>query len=51
MELSDDVARYLINRAARDLSELMACLDTLESASLEEKRKLSIPFVKQVFGW
>lgn len=51
MELGDDVAMFLINRAARDLSGLMACLDILESASLEARRKLSIPFVKQVFDW
>ncbi|MEH6468908.1 MAG: DnaA regulatory inactivator Hda [Porticoccus sp.] len=51
MELGDDVARFLINRTARDLSGLMACLDTLEGASLEARRKLSIPFVKQVFDW
>lgn len=51
MELGDDVAQYLINRAARGLGELMNCLETLDEASLEAKRKLSIPFVKQVFGW
>lgn len=51
MELGDDVARYLINRADRELKELIRCLDILEDASLQEGRKLSIPFVKQVFGW
>ena len=51
MELGDDVAQYLINRAARGLGELMSCLETLDEASLEAKRKLSIPFVKQVFSW
>jgi DnaA family protein len=51
MELGDDVAQFLINRAARGLGELMSCLETLDEASLEAKRKLSIPFVKQVFGW
>ncbi|TNE87210.1 DnaA regulatory inactivator Hda [Porticoccus sp.] len=51
MTLEDEVARYLVNRAARDLHGLMDCLDTLEKTSLEAKRKLSIPFVKQVFSW
>lgn len=51
MELGGDVAQYLINRTARGLGELMGCLETLDEASLEAKRKLSIPFVKQVFGW
>lgn len=51
MNLDDDVARYLVNRAARDLHGLMDGLEQLEKASLEAKRRLSIPFVKQVFGW
>ena len=51
MELGDDVARYLINRAARGLGELIHCLDILEDTSLQERRKLSIPFIKQVFDW
>lgn len=51
MTLDDDVARFLVNRAARDLHGLMDCLDQLEKASMEAKRRLSIPFVKQVFGW
>lgn len=51
MALDDEVARFLVNRAARDLHGLMDCLDQLEKATLEAKRRLSIPFVKQVFGW
>lgn len=51
MTMEDEVARYLVNRAARDLHGLMDCLDILEKTSLEAKRRLSIPFVKQVFGW
>ena len=51
MTLDDDVARFLVNRAARDLHGLMDCLDQLEKSSLEAKRRLSIPFVKQVFDW
>lgn len=51
MTLDDGVARFLVNRAARDLHGLMDCLDQLESRSLQDKRRLSIPFVKQVFGW
>lgn len=51
MALSDEVARYLITRAGRGLNELMGCLDRLEEVSLQQRRKLSIPFVKQVFGF
>lgn len=49
MDLNEDVAQYLISRAARNMGELMDCLDKLEEVSLQESRKLSIPFVKQVF--
>ena len=51
MELNDDVAQYLISRAVRNMGELMDCLDELEKVSLQEGRKLSIPFVKQVFNF
>ncbi len=48
MQLTDSVGRYLLNHCPRDLSALFACLDQLDSASLEEKRMLTIPFVKSV---
>ena len=51
MELNDDVAQYLISRSGRHMGELMGCLDQLEKISLQEGRKLSIPFVKQVFNF
>ena len=51
MTLDNGVARFLVNRAGRDLHSLMDCLDQLENRSLQDKRRLSIPFVKQVFGW
>jgi DnaA family protein len=51
MAMNEDVAGYLITRTARGLNELMCCLDRLEEASLQQRRKLSIPFVKQVFGF
>jgi DnaA family protein len=51
MELPDDVARYILHRGPRQLSELCRSLDTLDRASLSAKRKLTIPFVKQALGW
>lgn len=48
MHLNDSVARYLLNHCPRDLSALFSCLDQLDAASLEEKRMLTIPFVKSV---
>lgn len=51
LALGDDVCSYLVTRAARDMDALLAVLDTLDRASLVEKRALSIPFVKGVLGW
>lgn len=46
MQLSDDVARYLISRCSRDMHSLFDLLDALDRASLAAQRKLTIPFVK-----
>jgi len=50
MALSDEVARYLLNHASRDMSHLSQLLDQLDQASLSAKRKLTIPFIKEVTG-
>ena len=46
MELSDEAVSYLLNHHSRDLASLISTLDTLEKASLIEKRKVTIPFLK-----
>ena len=51
MKLNDDVAKYMIVRASREMKSLMHCLDVLEETSLQAQRKLSIPFVKKIFSW
>lgn len=48
MQLSDSVGRYLLTHCPRNLSALFALLDKLDALSLEEKRLLTIPFVKTV---
>lgn len=48
IQLSDAVGHYLLSHCPRNLSDLFALLDKLDSASLEEKRLLTIPFVKAV---
>ncbi|WP_075186092.1 DnaA regulatory inactivator Hda [Teredinibacter haidensis] len=50
MELSGEVASFILNRASRDTAELFYLLNQLDDASLQEKRKLTIPFVKEVLG-
>ena len=48
LELSDDSARYLLNRASRNNADLIGLLDSLDQASLEQKRSLTIPFIRQL---
>ncbi len=51
LQLSPEVASYIVTRAPRGLGNLLALLDHLDAASLAEKRPLSIPFVKEQLGW
>lgn len=43
-----DVAEFLITRHNQNMKELVTSFDRLDSASLAEKRKITIPFLKQV---
>jgi len=49
-ELPNDVGNYLIKTFSTDLQELLAVLKLLEQATLVEKRRLTLPFVKQVLN-
>lgn len=46
--LSDDVADYLLKRVSRDMHSLFKLLDKIDEASLVEKKRLTIPFVKNL---
>jgi DnaA family protein len=46
-----DLARFLISRAPRQPAALESMLEQLDHASLATQRRLTIPFVKQQFGW
>ena len=48
LNMSKDVARYLVNHWQRDMPALIASLDILDEQSLQQQRKLSIPFVKAI---
>ncbi len=48
LELTDEVARYLLNRQQRDVRALVSLLDLLDKASMIHQRRLTIPFVKDV---
>ncbi|MEJ2042523.1 MAG: DnaA regulatory inactivator Hda [Reinekea sp.] len=48
--ITPEVAEFLINRHNRNMRELVATFDQIDAASLAEKRKITIPFLKQVLG-
>ena len=51
LELSEDVAQFIARRCQRDMDALVKTLERLDSASLKERRKLTIPFVKETLNW
>ncbi|WP_126599416.1 DnaA inactivator Hda [Actinobacillus delphinicola] len=50
IELPDETANFLLKRMERDLKTLSETLSLLDKASLQAKRKLTIPFVKEVLN-
>lgn len=48
LELTDEVALYLLRRLPRDMTTLCECLDQLDRAALVAQRRLTIPFVKSI---
>ncbi len=46
--LPDDVVKFLLNRLSREMASLIESLDILDKASIREKRKITIPFIKAV---
>ena len=48
--LSDEVANFLLNRLPRSSHAMMEALEALDKASLQEQRRLTLPFVKVVLN-
>jgi DnaA-homolog protein len=48
IELPDETLQYLQHRFARDMSSLAALLDRIDVASLEEQRRVTLPFIRRV---
>ena len=51
LQLSDEAAGLLLNRAPRQLDSLIERLRELDRSSLIHQRKLTVPFIKKVFDW
>ncbi len=50
IELPMETANYLLTRSKRDMSSLYATLDKLDTEALKAKRRLTIPFVREILG-
>lgn len=50
LEFPPPVAQFLLNRADRNMNELLRLLELLDKASLINQRKITIPFVKMVLN-
>lgn len=48
LEASDEVLNFIVTRLSRSLPELLETIKLLDLKSLESKRKLTIPFIKEV---
>lgn len=48
LHLPDETAQFLLRRLPRDMASLYDWLDRLDTASLEAKRRLTVPFVRDV---
>jgi len=48
--ISDEVVKFLLNRLSRDMGSLINSLDILDKASIQEQRKITIPFIKEVLS-
>jgi DnaA family protein len=46
LELGEDAALYLLRRCPRDMHSLCELLDLLDDASLVERRRLTVPFLR-----
>lgn len=50
LELSGEVADYLVRHLPRGSRSLVQAITTLDQASLQAKRRLTLPFVQQALG-
>lgn len=50
LDLPLETANFLLTRMRRDMASLYAMLDKLDTEALKAKRRLTVPFVKEVLG-
>ncbi len=50
LRMEGEVIGYMLRHTSRDLPSLMAVLDALDRASLERKRPVTVPLLKEMLG-
>lgn len=50
LEMDDAVLDWLFTRQARDLATLVALLDRIDKAALAAQRRVTVPFLRQLFA-
>jgi DnaA-homolog protein len=50
VQIAPDVAPYLLNRFARDMGTLMRIIDALDKYSLQTKRAITLPLVRELIA-
>ena len=50
LDLPNETASYLLTHGKRDMASLYGVLDRLDTEALRAKRRLTVPFVKEVLG-
>ena len=51
IDLSDSIADFIFRRAQRSVPDIINVLDVLDTISLEEKRRITIPLIKKAMNW
>jgi len=50
LSMAEDVAEYMIRHCSRGLNDLLDTLDKIDTASLAEHKKITVPFVKRLLA-
>jgi DnaA family protein len=50
IELPEETIQYLQRRFARDMARLHELLERLDLASLQQQRRLTVPFIREILG-
>ena len=50
LRMEDEVIGYMLRHTSRDLPSLMAVLDALDRASMERKRPVTVPLLKEMLA-